>query len=533
MQNKKLLQYSLLSGILLSTAWIPGFTGLFLLVGFIPLLIVEHQLYLNRKENRAGGYIKYLLIAFATWNILTSWWLKNASFVGLIVAVIINTSLFTFVFWLFHFTKRKTSPSFGVFSLIVYWITFEHFYLNAEITWPWLTLGYGFAEDIKLIQWYEHTGALGGSLWILLSNATVFTIVKKWFFDQGEKNWNIREFIIPVVVVFVPMIISVIRFYNYEEKEDPREIVVVQPNIDPYEKFVAVDPMDVTMMLITLADSLATENTDYVVAPETVLYSNIWLNQIMNSRELKYLKQFVDQYPKMKYVLGIWSRKRYETKETETARPYRNGEFYYDTFNSAIQLDQTDSVQIYHKSQLVTGVEKMPYQRYLGFLENLTLKLGGTFRSHGTQKERANLISPNDGTSISPVICWESVFGEYVTNYVKKGSDFIFVITNDGWWGDTPGHKHHNSYSQIRAIENRRSIARSANTGISSFINQRGEILQQLDWWERGAIKQNLNANRELTFYTKHGDYLARIARFFSLLCVLYFISQSIMQRKK
>jgi apolipoprotein N-acyltransferase len=119
-----------------------------------------------------------------------------------------------------------------------------------------------------------------------------------------------------------------------------------------------------------------------------------------------------------------------------------------------------------------------------------------------------------------------------VTDYVKKGANLIFVITNDGWWGDTPGYHQHNAYSCIRAIETRRSIARSANTGISSLINQRGEVLQELGWWQRGAIKGILNANERLTFYVMNGDYIGRTAGFFALLIALLYIVQTLREIK-
>jgi len=146
---------------------------------------------------------------------------------------------------------------------------------------------------------------------------------------------------------------------------------------------------------------------------------------------------------------------------------------------------------------------------------------------------RENLYTRKDSTGISPVICYESIFGEFVTDYIKEGSQFIFVLTNDGWWGDTPGYRQHHSYSRLRAIETRRSIARSANTGISSLINQRGEIVQRTNYWEPAAIRGILNANDELTFYTRHGDFIARIAYFFALLIALYTITRVIIERKK
>ena len=106
-------------------------------------------------------------------------------------------------------------------------------------------------------------------------------------------------------------------------------------------------------------------------------------------------------------------------------------------------------------------------------------------------------------------------------NYVRNGAHFIGVITNDGWWRDTPGHKQHLHYAVLRAIENRRSIARSANTGISAFINQKGQILQPTNFWEQDVIRANLKANSTTTFYTQHGDYLGRTATWLSVLVFL------------
>ena len=166
-------------------------------------------------------------------------------------------------------------------------------------------------------------------------------------------------------------------------------------------------------------------------------------------------------------------------------------------------------------------------------LENVILDLGGTSGSRGTQDYRGTFKHTTDETRIAPVICYESIYGEFVTDYIKNGATLIFIITNDGWWGNTPGYKQHLNYAQIRAIETRRSIARSANTGISAFINQRGEIIQQTGWWVPAAIKNTLKANKELTFYVRSGDYIGRIAGFFALLSILYTLVQILIKKKQ
>jgi apolipoprotein N-acyltransferase len=132
---------------------------------------------------------------------------------------------------------------------------------------------------------------------------------------------------------------------------------------------------------------------------------------------------------------------------------------------------------------------------------------------------------------IAPVICFESIYGEYVTEYIRNGANLIFIITNDGWWDNSAGYKQHLNYAQLRAIETRRSIARSANTGISAFINQRGEIINMTEWWIRDAIKETIRTNSKLTFYVKYGDYFGRLASFLAIFVFLYAVVQGVLNK--
>ena len=139
------------------------------------------------------------------------------------------------------------------------------------------------------------------------------------------------------------------------------------------------------------------------------------------------------------------------------------------------------------------------------------LDLGGTVSMKTTQENRV-AFTGTDGTKVGPVICYESVYGDFVTGYVQEGAQFLAIITNDAWWGNTQGHKQHLNYARLRAIETRRSIARSANTGISAFIDQKGAITKELGYGLRGSLKGTINTNDRLTFYVRYGDYLAKLA---------------------
>jgi len=122
---------------------------------------------------------------------------------------------------------------------------------------------------------------------------------------------------------------------------------------------------------------------------------------------------------------------------------------------------------------------------------------------------------------VAPIICYESVYGNFVNGFVKNGAQFLAVITNDGWWQNTQGHKQHLMFSKLRAIENRRSLVRSANTGTSAIINQKGDIVKRLDYNKKGIIKASINLNNKLTFYNRYGDFIARISQFLSVLLIL------------
>lgn len=524
-----------LSSILLSLPWFRQFSGLILFIAFLPLLILERVLYENRDSNKSSLALLYSTVVFVFWNIVTTFWIYNATLFGAIAAVVIGSFLMSMAFWLFHITHRKLGHGFGYFAFITYWVGYEHLYLNGELSFPWLSLGNGFAKDIRLIQWYEFTGSTGGTPWILLINVLLFLIV--WHLIQkGNVRGRITELVLVAFLIIVPITYSFIRFSQYKEKNDPKEFVVVQPNIDPYNnKFEGMSNAQQLEIMLQLADSLTSAETDYVVGPETALNDNIWENNPGLNRSINKIEDFVSHHPTVKFIIGLTSHYEYTKEETPstTARQFADSDRHYDIYNASIQIDSTSKYQLYHKSKLVVGVEKVPFPRLLKNIESLIIDLGGTTGGYGTQPERSTLNDISGTTKIGTLICYESVYGDFVTGYIHNGANILLVITNDGWWGNTPGYKQLLSFTSLRAIETRRSIARSANTGISCFINQKGEISQATKWWVPAVIKGELNLNEEITFYVKHGDFMSRILSFFGIITILYTIVAYLIAKKK
>ena len=332
------------------------------------------------------------------------------------------------------------------------------------------------------------------------------------------------------MVLFAPLIISKIQYHSYKESGDEVEIVVVQPNLDPYTEEFTLSPKEIIERNLPMAASVITENTRFVVSPESALQEEIWLEHIDKYYSIRQLRRFIDQNPHTCYVIGIsaYGVAPEGSENDFAARKFYDVEKYFYAYNTAILLTE-DSVQMYHKSRLTPGAESMPSWWILRMLKNSSLNLGGTV---GTLKKdtEARVLS-FDNHKVAPLICYESVFGEYVTEFVNKGADMLLVITNDGWWGNTPGHKQHLEFSKLRAIETRRSVARSANTGISGFINQRGDIMEASKYMEQTALVNTLKTNDKQTFYVRYGDYLYKIAVFLTALTMLLTIVRLIIKK--
>ncbi len=519
------LLLSISTGILLSLAWL-GFPGWILFIAFLPLLFLDKFFVEKRSQFKSVSFWGHAFLAVSIWNVLTTWWITNATFIGAVMAIVVNSFLMSLVFWLAHIARRNFRAGLGYLALVVFWISFEFFHFHWDIEWPWLTLGNGFANNVKIVQWYQFTGALGGSLWVWIINILSFHILQ-YFVGKSPLPRLVTNIFWFVVFLVVPIWYSIHCYNSYQEKENPQHIVIIQPNIDPYsESYDLKAEREKLEKFIHLAESKASDSTDFIIGPETVFENPGYWNEasLENNNFMRQLGDMLHQYGHAKLVFGVSSFKVYPDKEHASLTARNQKDIYYDRFNTAIYQDNEGGYQIYHKSKLVVGVEKMPFMKYLGFIRDIVIDIGGTTGSLGRQKESSNFIT-KDGLQVAPVICYESVFGEYVTSYVKKGAQLIFIITNDGWWKNTPGYKQHMSFARLRAIETRRSIARAANTGISCFINQRGDVFQPTEWWVDAAITQSINANSTLTFYVKYGDYIARVSLFMSVLLLLYLVS--------
>ncbi len=536
MKKIHLIALGLLAGIILALGWPMRGIPVLLFFGFVPLLFVDDYLLKHRQDFSRYSIFFILFPGFLLWNLLVGYWVINSTITGGIVALVFNTFLMATTFTVYHIARRQIyTPNKGQFLLIFIWITFEYFHLNWQISFPWLNLGNGFAMWNKWIQWYEFTGALGGSFWILLINLLSYKLLVKYKETRKVNRPFLVHFSGIVLLIIVPLFISLFIYSNYEEKENPVDIVIVQPNLDPYSEQYGLAPRTVMNRIFDLADQKMDQDVDLVLCPESANQENMFEDRLESYVSNRMIRNYINQkHPNTGFIIGASTFKFVSGEDTlaRPARKFRNRPGYYFAYNAAMYFNAYEPVQLYHKSKLTTGVETMPSARILRPLEKLAIDLGGTVGTLAIDDER-NSFTVKDSLKLATIICYESVYGEFTSGFVRNGAQAIFVITNDGWWGNTPGYKQHFSMSKMRAIETRRSVARSANTGISAFINQRGDVVQQTNYWVKDVIRGKINLNDKLTFYTQNGNYIARISVLISALFLLISISMGALKKRK
>jgi len=266
------------------------------------------------------------------------------------------------------------------------------------------------------------------------------------------------------------------------------------------------------------------------LAPETAL-PPFWEDSIViQNPSLIRFSTIIQKFPKISFIAGAITQRKFRNDEpvSKTARRSADGKYSFDVYNSAVMINRT-GIQFSHKNILVAGVEKDPFREYFSFLPDYLLELGGTNGSLTSGKE-PKVFELSGGKKIGPVICFESVFGEHTRQLVRNGANYIAVLTNDGWWKASPGVWQHFGYSKIRAIETRRTIVRSANTGISGIINQLGDVLRCTKSNDYEAVSSRIRMNSTFTFYVRYGNYLGWISLFLSGMIVVYLI---VYRRKK
>ncbi|HCD52650.1 MAG TPA: apolipoprotein N-acyltransferase [Balneolaceae bacterium] len=498
--------------------WILSLTaGLFLALSFppidlsflsIPAFILLFHLSAQCHSYRQLAYFSYP--GFVLWNLLTTYWLMMASLAAGIAAILANAVLMTIPLVLMRFFQRRfTHPLHIAVLQTSTWVLYEYLHHHWDLAWPWLAIGNAWANQISLIQYISITGHLGITFWVVFTAALAY--------QSLINNKRTYAYITLAYFLLVPLG-SLIYFAiddPYVERAETINVTVAQPNHDSYEDYGGMSgPTEVLDSLFAVTAQSKPAHTDLVVWPENAIDKPIR----MFSRTANRIADSARTW-NTGFVVGTGL---FTVYEDSLPRLYRGGEQSkpFNIFNSALYVDGNGEKSRYDKHNLVPFVERIPFVNVISRLDVIGLADWRYLAGYG--KGYTPDMLETDKFKTSGLVCYDSVFPSWNREFVVNGADFITIITNDGWWGNSSGHKQHFAYAKLRAIEFDRWVVRSANNGTSGIIRPDGSVEQYTDYWVRTGFNTNIPLLKTSTIYTRFGDWLS-ILCFFSVLVGLGF----------
>lgn len=522
----KLFGLALLSGLLLAIGWPPFPLTVCLFFALVPLFEMERRIIDLKFSTLLFSGLVFL--SFLVWHLISHQWVFGLGSTTAAAIVSINSLILTCFLIPSHLMKRAGKMGLGQLTFAAGWMSFDLLHLNWELAYPLLNLGNGLARFPQIIQWYEFTGAFGGSIWILGINFLVYQLIQDYKVN-GINAFRTRLSAGLSFGLLLPILLSLVMYVSYAENERSTEVVVVHPNIDTRTERYITDQKELVDRYIKYTKQSITPETDYVLWTENALTEGAWISEVDQMNLLRVIRDSFADYPSTKIITGAIMYKFFSEGKGKNMPPevtYKEtlNQAYY-TYSSALQIDPRQTVVLNRsKQQLVPIEESIPYPNLLGSLRELIGNYTGMTFSAGKSNHHV-FTNKSDGAKVTPLICYESAFGSITGQYTQKGAQALFVMLNEGWYHDWQGASQFLYFSVLRAIETRRSVARSSNDGISAFINPRGDIIEQVGTYEPTALRQNISLNKKVTLYARLGDYLGWMGLIAGVLSCLYFFS--------
>ena len=495
------------SSFFLWTAWPPNKNVYFILISLAPVLY-SYSVSNDGKCNYKALALSFIYLFFC--NTSVTFWLYKLTYWALLVHLI-NSGIFTIPFLIFHFITNKYNRYIGYTYFILCWIILEYLQLHWDLAYPIMVLGNSISMYPRLFQWYEFTGVLGGTLWVLFVNVAICEV----FASILNKCDSLKRALISLVIV-IAITISFWFYYQYTENGIRVTVSVLNPNIDCRSEKDIMGTNLLTSRYLKMQDSIL--ESDVIVWPETAIPNGGLINQLEQNTDLRRIKSELPS--KTTLVTGAVVFENYGVQPED-----RVGLFYYSpynvwlkTYNALIEVSEKNGILFTRsKTRLVPFEEFTPYPNILSGIQYVFEPLGN-YEFSTSRFNRKLLV--NDGVAVIPLICYELLFGSDIANYITPSNQIITISLNEGWYYDYEGASQFFYYSTLRAVEFRRAIARSSNGGISGFINQRGQpTIFNKSITKKNVLTDELMAGNDITFYSKHGDYLGTISS--SILIVL------------
>lgn len=478
MGRKELLAV-IATGLCLVAAFPPFRTGFLALGALVPLLyVLEYGTYRNAFLK---GYIAGLIFSSGT-----LYWIMLPSVAGGILLIFALPVFMGFLSILYRFFRII----FGREALWLFpflWTAFEWVLMLGQMAFPWNILAYSQSYYLPLIQFAEITGIAGVTFWVVLCNIFVFRIVE--MFRLHRRKEMLVYIIIMGLCIIAPFSYGQIRMAQSSPQQSVR-ILMVQGNIDPYEKWASAFVKKSFGIYLSLTRESSISKPDLIIWPETA--APTYLANRQGRGYAHQLHHLVDSLT----IPVLTGAPFYQYEREHKRMHYFNSVFLFSPGD--------DHIVSYDKIKLVPFSEKIPFEEEISILRKINL--GEADFSFGTRATVFNVESFKFGT----VICFESAFPHLVRNLVRKGAGIIVNITNDAWFGKTSGPYQHLRIAVFRAIENRVSIARCANSGISAFIDPYGRILSASPLFTQTTLSGDIVLQPAYTtFFTRHGDLVS------------------------
>ncbi len=519
---------TLLSGILLGCSYPPFQFGYLATIALVPWLSTA-----ERDGLRYRRWLKLTFLMFVVASAIELYWAGGAfgspmrhrrEFYFLILGgmcIVFNFFAVLVCLSIWFFIRIRVSRPAGFLLMPVFWVAGEYIQTHVDVLIPWSALGNAFTYTPVPAQIAAFGGVALLSFWALLLNVLVLALAltfRKEKTPVPASGRRIFLLILWLVVFATPHYFGWRELHHTDDGSTPLndfvKMSVVQPNVNAYEKWHTPGAMEVGKLIGMTRTASSEHIPDCVIWPESAI--PLFILDPENDSLLQALHRMVDSLGII-CITGYDDKRFYGPGEALTmSRKLAQDGRAYRIYNGAMVLtpDEKD-VMKYYKIILVPFTESIPYASSLPFvnLDFLRLNLGFDDCAPGTDTTVFPLrVRPGKTIRASALICYESAFPEFTSQFAKKGADIIIVITNDSWWGNTSGPYQHERFAVLRAIENRRWVVQCANGGISAFVDPYGRVAAETEMFREGILTWPVSIGQAEgnTFFTLHGDWLGR-----------------------
>jgi apolipoprotein N-acyltransferase len=512
----------ILSGVLLGISFPPfpfSFT-LLAFVGFIPYLIVLNNRQTLAEINRATYLMSFIFCVVSVYWV-GSWQAEADPFLmmggGAMLLALPGVMIIPSTLYYLSSKLFKTKISFWLFP--VFWVIAEYLLTLTDLKFPWLILGHGLAKFTTFIQAADIIGAFGLSLAVLYINLLFY---KAFSHYKEERKKSVKYFVIAATIFLVFIVYGMVKISSFKFSDKKVRVGIVQPNINPWKKWEQGSLQNMVDNYLQLSQKAVDGGAKIILWPETALPRYL-MNGTYQS-ELDSIYKFLEEN-NVSLLTGMPNIKIFydSTKAPADAKFNITGNYHYTTYNSVLLLEPgTREYQQYGKMHLVPLGEHVPFADQFSFLADVFkwgVGLGGWNVGKDTVvfKASVQINGKDELVKINGQVCYESIFPLFAPNFVQRGAELIAVVTNDSWYGNSSGPYQHKEFSVLRAIENRRSIIRCANGGISCIINPLGVTEAETEIFTRTVLVGDVSLQNEKTFYTEHPTIIITIISVLSL----------------